>query len=185
MADPVLSVRNLRTQFVTQAGVVKAVNDVSFELAPGETLGVVGESGSGKTVLSMSILGLVPSPPGEIVGGEVVLHTDDGEVDLAGMSDRQLRQVRGADVAMIFQDPMTSLNPVYKIGDQVSEPLRVHKGMSKKAAWAEGVQLLGAGRDRKPQGPSGRVSPPILGRDAAAGHDRDGARQHPPGADRG
>ena len=143
MADPVLSVRNLRTQFVTQAGVVKAVNDVSFELAPGETLGVVGESGSGKTVLSMSILGLVPSPPGEIVGGEVVLHTDDGEVDLAGMSDRQLRQVRGADVAMIFQDPMTSLNPVYKIGDQVSEPLRVHKGMSKKAAWAEGVQLLG------------------------------------------
>ena len=143
MADPVLSVRNLSTQFVTQAGVVKAVNDVSFDLAPGETLGVVGESGSGKTVLSMSILGLVPSPPGEIVSGEVILHSDDGDVDLAGMSDRQLRQVRGADVAMIFQDPMTSLNPVYKIGDQVSEPLRVHKGLSKKAAWAEGVQLLG------------------------------------------
>ncbi len=142
MAEPVLSVRNLRTQFKTQAGFVKAVNDVSFDLYPGETLGVVGESGSGKTVLSMSILGLIPSPPGEILGGEVVLRSDDGERDLTKLSDVQLRQVRGDDVAMIFQDPMTSLNPVYKIGDQVSEPLRVHRGMSKKAAWAEGVQLL-------------------------------------------
>jgi oligopeptide transport system ATP-binding protein len=139
----VLTVRNLRTQFKTQAGLVKAVNDVSFELYPGETLGVVGESGSGKTVLSMSILGLIPSPPGEIVSGEVVLRSDDGERDLTKLTDVQLRQVRGDDVAMIFQDPMTSLNPVYKIGDQVSEPLRVHRGMSKKAAWAEGVQLLG------------------------------------------
>ncbi len=142
MADPVLSIRNLRTVFTTGAGSLTAVNDVSFDLMPGETLGVVGESGSGKTVLSMSILGLVPDPPGKVVAGEVVLRDDGVERDLTKLKDAQLRDVRGNDVAMIFQDPMTSLNPVYKIGDQVSEPLRVHRGMSKKAAWAEGVQLL-------------------------------------------
>jgi len=142
VAEPILSVRNLRTTFKSQAGVVKAVNDVSFDLAPGETLGVVGESGSGKTVLSLSILGLVPDPPGKIVGGEVLLHGDDGTLDLTKMSESQLRRVRGDDIAMIFQDPMTSLNPVFKIGDQVSEPLRIHRGRSKKQAWGDAVELL-------------------------------------------
>jgi oligopeptide transport system ATP-binding protein len=137
--DPILSVRNLKTHFTTRVGTVKAVNDVSFDLLPGETLGVVGESGSGKTVLSMSILGLVPNPPGRIVAGEVVF---DGRTDLTKLSDDELRKIRGKDIAMIFQDPMTSLNPVYKIGDQVSEPLRQHQHMHKKPAWAQAADLL-------------------------------------------
>ena len=142
MAEPVLSVRNLSTHFRTGAGVVKAVNDVSFDLMPGETLGIVGESGSGKTVLSLSILGLVPSPPGEIVGGEVVLFTEDEQRGLTRLSEPDLRSIRGNDIAMIFQDPMTSLNPVYKVGDQVSEPLRVHRDYSRARANTEAVDLL-------------------------------------------
>ncbi len=142
MANPILSVRNLSTHFTTTAGTVKAVNNVSFDLMPRETLGIVGESGSGKTVLSLSILGLVPNPPGRVVGGEIVLGTEEGERDLTKMHEPQLRQVRGDDIAMIFQDPMTSLNPVYKVGDQVAEPLRVHRGHSRRRAATEAVDLL-------------------------------------------
>ena len=142
MADPVLSVTDLRTEFITRAGVVKAVNDVSFDLMPGETLGVVGESGSGKTVLSLSILGLVPNPPGRVVGGQIILNGDDGPKDLTKLHEKQLREVRGDDIAMIFQDPMTSLNPVYKVGNQVAEPLLVHRGYSRSQANREAVELL-------------------------------------------
>src|SRR5881227_2440380 len=142
MADPVLSVTDLRTQFTTRAGVVKAVNDVSFDLMPGETLGVVGESGSGKTVLSLSILGLVPNPPGQVVGGQIILNGEDGPKDLTKLNEKHLREVRGDDIAMIFQDPMTSLNPVYKVGNQVAEPLLVHRGYSRSQANREAVELL-------------------------------------------
>src|SRR5690349_6637657 len=105
---PLLQVRNLKTQFFTQDGVVKAVDDVSFELDEGEALGIVGESGCGKTQTALSIMRLIPSPPGKIVGGEIIF---DGE-DLLKMDDEQIRQIRGNKIAMIFQDPMTSLNPV-------------------------------------------------------------------------
>jgi len=142
VAEPVLSVRNLKTYFSTRAGQVKAVNDVTFDVYPGETLGIVGESGSGKTVLSLSILGLVPDPPGKIVAGEVILNGPDGPRDLVQMNEKQLRSVRGKDISMIFQDPMTSLNPVYKIGDQVGEPLVAHHKADKKAALKQAEELL-------------------------------------------
>jgi oligopeptide/dipeptide ABC transporter ATP-binding protein len=137
--DPVLSVRGLTTEFVTPAGVVKAVTDVSWDLYPGETLGVVGESGSGKTVTAMSILGLVPCPPGRIVSGEILL---DGQ-DLLKLPEKSLRQLRGREIGMIFQDPMTSLNPVLTVGDQISEALRLHdRAMSRDAARIRAVELL-------------------------------------------
>ncbi|MEX0658862.1 MAG: ABC transporter ATP-binding protein [Egibacteraceae bacterium] len=140
MTEPVLSVRGLRTEFVTDEGVVHAVSGVSFDVYPGETLGVVGESGSGKSVSVLSILGLVPQPPGRIVGGQAVYEGRD----LLGLRDRELRQIRGKDIAMVFQDPTTSLNPVLRVGVQIAEAVRVHsRGASGKAAWARSVELLG------------------------------------------
>ncbi|HVM20738.1 MAG TPA: ABC transporter ATP-binding protein [Egibacteraceae bacterium] len=122
MVEPVLSIRNLVTEFTTPDGVVRAVNDVSYDVYPGETLGVVGESGSGKSVTVMSVLRLIPQPPGRIVSGEVLF----GGRDLLQLSDREMRRIRGKEIAMIFQDPMTSLNPVMKVGRQIGEALRVH-----------------------------------------------------------
>jgi oligopeptide/dipeptide ABC transporter ATP-binding protein len=137
--DPVLSIRGLTTEFVTPAGVVKAVTDVSWDLHPGETLGVVGESGSGKTVTAMSILGLVPCPPGRIVSGEILF---DGK-NLLQLPEKHLRQLRGRDIGMIFQDPMTSLNPVLTVGDQIAEALRLHdRGLSRDDARSRVVKLL-------------------------------------------
>ncbi|MCZ2813883.1 ABC transporter ATP-binding protein [Modestobacter sp. VKM Ac-2979] len=139
MSSPVLSVRGLTTEFVTPAGVVKAVNDVSWDLFPGETLGVVGESGSGKSVTAMSILGLIQSPPGRITGGEILFEGRD----LLTMPTKELRRLRGSEIGMIFQDPMTSLNPVLTVGAQISEALRLHdKKLSKDAARARAVELL-------------------------------------------
>jgi len=137
--DPVLSVRGLTTEFVTPAGVVKAVTDVSWELYAGETLGVVGESGSGKTVTAMSILGLVPCPPGRVVSGEILFEGRD----LLRMPEKSLRQLRGREIGMIFQDPMTSLNPVLTVGDQIAEALRLHdRAMSRDAARKRAIELL-------------------------------------------
>ncbi len=139
MVDPVLSIRGLTTEFVTPAGVVKAVNDVSWDLYPGEILGVVGESGSGKSVTAMSILGLIQSPPGRIVSGEIHF---DGQ-DLLKMSAEDLQHLRGRDIGMIFQDPMTSLNPVLSVGDQIAEALRLHdRHLSKGQARVRVVELL-------------------------------------------
>jgi oligopeptide/dipeptide ABC transporter ATP-binding protein len=139
VTDPVLSVRGLVTEFVTPAGVVKAVNDVSWDLHPGETLGVVGESGSGKSVTAMSILGLIQSPPGRIVAGEILL----GGRNLLTMSEQELRQLRGKEIGMIFQDPMTSLNPVLTVGAQIAEAFRLHdKTMTSAEARAAAVELL-------------------------------------------
>lgn len=139
MRDPVLSVRGLVTEFVTPAGVVKAVDDVSWDLHRGEVLGIVGESGSGKSVTAMSILGLVQRPPGRIVGGEILF---DGQ-DLLAMSEQELRRLRGKEIGMIFQDPMTSLNPVLTVGAQIAEAFRLHdKSMSTAEARERTVALL-------------------------------------------
>ncbi|CUH29574.1 Stage 0 sporulation protein KD [Jannaschia seosinensis] len=137
-ARPVLEVRDLRTVFQTRGGEVHAVNSVSFDVKPGELLGVVGESGSGKSVTMMSLVGLLPMPPAEVRGGEVLL---DGE-DLLKVSPARLRDVRGGEVGFIFQDPMTSLNPVFTVGFQIIEPIRRHMGLNKRQARERAVELL-------------------------------------------
>jgi oligopeptide/dipeptide ABC transporter ATP-binding protein len=124
-----LEVKNLKTQFPTRAGLVRAVNDVSFYLDPGELLGLVGESGCGKSITALSVMRLI-SLPGKIVAGEIVF---DGK-NLLKLSDAEMRAIRGDDIAMIFQDPMTSLNPVYTVGEQIAEALRLHRKLSRKAA---------------------------------------------------
>jgi oligopeptide/dipeptide ABC transporter ATP-binding protein len=135
---PVLSIRGLVTEFSTPDGTVRAVNDVSYDVYPGETLGVVGESGSGKSVTVMSVIGVIPQPPGKIAGGEVIF---DGQ-DLLKLSQGELRKVRGKDIGMIFQDPMTSLNPVHRVGDQIAEAMIVHRRVSDDEARAETIELL-------------------------------------------
>src|SRR5437016_11546874 len=135
---PLLEVRDLRTQFFTQDGVVKAVNGVSFTLNEGEALGLVGESGCGKSVSALSLMRLIPQPPGRIVSGEV---TFDGR-NLLKLKEDDMRKVRGNDIAMIFQDPMTSLNPVLTVGRQISEALELHKGMHRAAARKRTIELL-------------------------------------------
>jgi oligopeptide transport system ATP-binding protein len=136
--DVLLSVHDLRTHFFTDDGVVKAVNGVSFDLRRGETLGIVGESGSGKSVTNMSIMRLIPDPPGRIVGGEINF---DG-LDVLSLSKEDMRHVRGKRIAMIFQDPMTSLNPFMRISAQLMEMTRLHLGLSKKDAYAHAVRML-------------------------------------------
>ncbi len=137
-AVPILDVRNLKTVFRTRSGEVHAVNSVSFDLKAGELLGVVGESGSGKSVTMMSLIGLLPSPPAEVREGQVNL----GNMDLLKVDEDTLRAVRGARVGFVFQDPMTSLNPVFTVGWQIMEPLRKHMGLSKDAARDRAVELL-------------------------------------------
>jgi oligopeptide transport system ATP-binding protein len=133
-----LQVKGLKTQFFTQDGVVNAVNDISFDLNEGETLGIVGESGCGKSVSVLSLMRLIPQPPGRIVGGEAWFQ----ERDLLHMDDEEIRSVRGNKIAMIFQDPMTSLNPVLTINQQVSEALELHLGMDKKQSRTRSIELL-------------------------------------------
>ena len=138
----VLEVKNLKTQFFTRSGVVFAVDDVTFHVKEGETLGIVGESGCGKSVTALSLMRLVPNPPGRIVNGSVTLSVDGKTRDLLSLSDREMRNVRGNDVAMIFQDPMTSLNPVYTVGNQLIEPLMLHLEISRQEAEKRAVDLL-------------------------------------------
>ncbi|MEM9733959.1 MAG: ABC transporter ATP-binding protein [Pseudomonadota bacterium] len=137
-APAVLSVRDLEVAFGTKDGAVHAVNGVSFDLKPGELLAIVGESGSGKSVTMMSLLRLLPMPPAEILGGEALFNGQD----LLTMDHAALRKVRGGDIGFIFQDPMTSLNPVFTVGFQIIEPLRTHLGLSKKQATERAAQLL-------------------------------------------
>ena len=142
MAKPLLDVRNLRTDFVLQHAVVHAVNDVSFTLEPGQALGIVGESGCGKSVTALSIMRLLEGTTGRIVEGEV-LFRDDGNVrDLVKLSREEMENVRGNKISMIFQDPLTSLNPVLTIGFQLTEPLKLHSRMTDKQARDEAVRLL-------------------------------------------
>jgi len=139
MADEkLLVVDNLKMHFHTRDGVVKAVDGVSYELNSGETLGVVGESGSGKSVTALTMMRLIPMPPGRIEGGDVLFRGES----LLKMSDPEIRKIRGNRIAMVFQDPMTSLNPVYRVGRQIAEPLILHKHMKKRDAWARAVELL-------------------------------------------
>jgi len=130
-----LEVKNLVTEFNTDEGSVKAVKGISFTLYRGETVGIVGESGSGKSVTSLSIMRLIPSPPGKISSGEVIYHTKDGQqIDLLKLSEDEMRKFRGNDISMIFQEPMTSLNPVFTCGDQVMEAILLHQKVDKKRA---------------------------------------------------
>src|SRR6478672_7970996 len=137
-AEKLLTVRNLSTHFFTPDGVVQAVDDLSFELVYGYTLGLVGESGCGKSVTALSIARLVPNPPGRIVAGEVIF---DG-IDVLKMNDDEMRHLRGKEIGFIFQDPLTSLNPTLTIGYQIAESIRQHMGLSKKASYDRVVELL-------------------------------------------
>jgi oligopeptide/dipeptide ABC transporter ATP-binding protein len=137
--EPVLSIRDLVVEFTTEDGIVQAVDGVSYDLYPGETLGIVGESGSGKSVSTMSLLGLIPQPPGRIVRGEAIFQGKD----LLKLGKKDLRRLRGNDMAMVFQDPMTSLNPVLKIGFQIAEAIKTHNpGIKDDAAKKRAVELL-------------------------------------------
>ena len=137
-ASPLLEVKGLCTEFRSRDAVVRANADVGFSLAAGRTLGIVGESGSGKSVLCRALLGLIPSPPGFVTAGEVVF---DGR-DLLRLDETALRGVRGTAIAMIFQNPMSGLNPVWPVGDQISEGLRVHKGLSSRDARERGIAMM-------------------------------------------
>jgi oligopeptide/dipeptide ABC transporter ATP-binding protein len=133
-----LKIRGLHTYFFTDEGVAKAVDGVDLELEEGGTLGVVGESGCGKSVTALSIMRLIPDPPGKIVKGEITFNG----IDLLNLSEAEMRKIRGRSISMIFQEPMTSLNPVFQIGDQISEVLRLHEGMSRKEAWNRSIEML-------------------------------------------
>jgi peptide/nickel transport system ATP-binding protein len=133
-----LQVKDLRTSFYTDQAVIRAVDGVSFNVRPGEVVGLVGESGCGKSVVSLSIMRLVLYPPGKIEGGQVLLNNRN----LLELSEKEMRKVRGNEISMIFQEPMTSLNPVYPIGDQICEAIRLHQGLNKQAAMAKAAEML-------------------------------------------
>ncbi|HEX6589558.1 MAG TPA: ABC transporter ATP-binding protein [Longimicrobiales bacterium] len=138
-SSPLLEVRDLRTYFHTERGVARAVDGVSFEVGQGEILGIVGESGCGKSVTSLSIMRLIPEPPGEIIDGSSIKLRGE---ELVTASSARMREIRGNEIAMIFQEPMTSLNPVYTVGDQIAEALRLHRGMSRREAKAQAIEVL-------------------------------------------
>jgi peptide/nickel transport system ATP-binding protein len=137
-AETILEIDDLKTYFFTRDGVVRAVDGVSYRLAKGETLGVVGESGCGKSITALSVLRLVPTPPGRIVGGAIRFAGQD----LLARSEAEMRALRGNDISMIFQEPMTSLNPVLTVGRQIAETLMLHQGLSRRAALARAVEML-------------------------------------------
>lgn len=139
---PLLSVKNLRIELATRAGVAPVIDDLSFDLAAGESLSFVGESGCGKSMTALALMGLLPEGIGKVASGSI---TFDGE-DLTAASEARLREIRGNDISMIFQEPMTSLNPLYTVGEQIAEVLRAHQGLSRKAAWDKAVELLDAVR---------------------------------------
>ena len=138
MAEPLLEIRGLKTHFATEDGIVQAVDGVDISIARGETLGVVGESGCGKTVTALSVLKLIAMPPGRIVAGQILYQGRD----LAPLSTAEMDRIRAKDIAMVFQEPMTSLNPVYTIGEQIAEVLRRHEGLSRKAALERTIEML-------------------------------------------
>ncbi|WP_088036718.1 ABC transporter ATP-binding protein [Evansella clarkii] len=145
MTKPVLEINNLQTHFFTDRGEIPAVDDVSFSINAGEVLGIVGESGCGKSVTSLSVMGLVPNPPGKIVGGEILFRRQEGRdkaEDLVKVSRKRLRAIRGDQIAMIFQEPMTSLDPLFTIGHQIIEAVRNHRKVTKKQARAKAVEML-------------------------------------------
>jgi peptide/nickel transport system ATP-binding protein len=138
MSKDLVVVKDLKTYFFTEDGVVKAVDGVSFKIKEGETVGIVGESGCGKSITSMSLMRLVPNPPGKIVGGEIII--DDKKI--LELSEAEMRQIRGNDIAVIFQEPMTSLNPVFTIGYQISEAIVLHQGLNEEEAKKKSIEML-------------------------------------------
>jgi peptide/nickel transport system ATP-binding protein/oligopeptide transport system ATP-binding protein len=136
---PLIEVKNLEVQFEVRGVILRAVDDVSFTIAPGETLGLVGESGCGKSVTASAIMRLVPQPPGRIAGGQILF---DG-MDLLTLSENQMRSIRGNRISVIFQEPMTSLNPVYTVGDQVAEVIQLHQKLKRKEAMEKVVEVFG------------------------------------------
>ncbi|MGI8747006.1 MAG: ABC transporter ATP-binding protein [Deinococcus sp.] len=141
--DILLDVRNLKTYFYTDEGVVKSVDGVTFHIKRGETLAVVGESGSGKSVTSLSIMRLIPTPPGKIVEGEILFRGKDGvQKNLVTVPEPEMRRIRGNDISMIFQEPMTSLNPVYTVGDQIAEAIMLHQGKNRREAMLAATGML-------------------------------------------
>jgi peptide/nickel transport system ATP-binding protein len=135
---PILSIKDLTVEFHTSDGVVRAVNNVSFDIPQGKTVGIVGESGSGKSVTSLAVMGLLQKPAGRITQGQILFNGQN----LLTFSDDQMRKIRGNEISMIFQEPMTSLNPVFKVGEQIAESLRIHRNMNKKEAWEKAVHLM-------------------------------------------
>jgi peptide/nickel transport system ATP-binding protein len=138
MSNTLVEFKNLRTHFYTEDGVVKAVDDVSFKIKQGETIGVVGESGCGKSVTAMSLMRLIPNPPGEIVGGEIIF---DGK-KILDISEDEMREIRGNSISVIFQEPMTSLNPVFTVGQQISEVIILHQKLNKQQAEKKSIDML-------------------------------------------
>ncbi|MBI1785101.1 ABC transporter ATP-binding protein, partial [Candidatus Sumerlaeota bacterium] len=137
-AGPLIDIKELRTYFITRENVSKAVDGVSFSIDAGKTLGIVGESGCGKSVTALSILRLVPDPPGKIKSGEILFNG----VDLLKLPEKEMRKIRGAKISMIFQEPMTSLNPVFTVGSQIAEVFRIHQKMGRREAFDESVRML-------------------------------------------
>ncbi|MCL6639936.1 MAG: ABC transporter ATP-binding protein, partial [Candidatus Rokubacteria bacterium] len=138
MAEPLLEVRGLKTYFFTDEGVIRAVDGVDLTIHRGETLGVVGESGCGKSVTALSIMRLIPQPPGRIVEGRILYNGRN----LLDLPPAQMRKIRGKEISMIFQEPMTSLNPVFTVGEQIAEAIRLHEGASRRDAWDKTVEML-------------------------------------------
>ncbi|MFC1780777.1 ABC transporter ATP-binding protein [Planctomycetota bacterium] len=136
--ETLLSVKSLSTHFSTEEGLVKAVQEVSFSIKKGRTFALVGESGCGKSVTALSIMRLVPAPQGKIVSGEIILE----QKNLMALSERQMRQIRGSEIAMIFQEPQTSLNPVFTVGNQIAEAIKLHQKKSNKQTWADAIEML-------------------------------------------
>jgi peptide/nickel transport system ATP-binding protein len=145
--SPILSVNNLQTQFFTREGVVRAVDGISFDLARGETLCIVGESGCGKSVTALSILGLIPRDAGRVVGGSIRFEGRE----LTTLGESEMRRIRGNSISMIFQEPMTSLNPVYMVGQQIAETVEIHQKLGRKAAWDRAVEMLSLVRIADPK----------------------------------
>ena len=140
MAEPLLSVRNLTVEFTIRGGVVPVIDDLSFDLDSGGTLSLVGESGCGKSMTALAIMGLIPSPPGVISAGSIILQGED----LIQATDARLRAIRGNEISMVFQEPMTSLNPVYTVGEQIAETLRRHQGLTRNQAKDQAIQMIDA-----------------------------------------
>ena len=191
--ETVLDVKNLQSVFFTNSGLFRAVDDVSFTVRRGETLAIVGESGCGKSVTALSIMRLVPDPPGRVVGGSVTLEG----TDLLGVDEAEMRRIRGNRISMIFQEPMTSLNPVMRIGDQITEVVRLHQDVTSKQAWAKAVEMLRLVRIPEPErraqeyphqlsgGMRQRAMIAMAADAADRGRADHGARRDHPGADPG
>jgi peptide/nickel transport system ATP-binding protein len=142
LTEPLIEIKNLKVSFSTEEGLVKAVDDISFKLGKGETLGIVGESGSGKSATSLSIMRLISEPPGKISGSEILFSDEGKQTDLLKLSEKQIRLFRGSKIAMIFQEPMTSLNPVYRCGKQITEVIKLHKKISFSEAKKQTLALF-------------------------------------------